>query len=241
MRRLLGRLGVGSGFREGISGSGIGNREPVVPADAGISCGKSGPDGLRPRRSPGTRSFGFGAEGKPQPVRYRCAKSARTMPGEIVRCADEDDPACLCDTPEHLAAGAAICAEPCFQALDPEIDQRPEGHEVPWEARQGREEGEGWHRGGIYTGWHGGWISAPLRPCGAPPPQAEEDDPHPASPLQGEESHLWALIFPDGAVCSSPCKGEVRWGSGCRNDCVWRRDVTPHPPTPSPQEGEGAF
>jgi hypothetical protein len=74
------------------------------------------------------------------------------MPGKIIGCTNEDDAAGLHDAPEHLRTGAAIFPEPCFQALDPEIDQRPDWQQVPGQAREGREEGEGWHCGGLYTG-----------------------------------------------------------------------------------------
>jgi len=154
-------VGVGLGFQVRDSGSGVGNIEPVFPAQAGISCNNSGQGGLRRRRAPGTRGCRV-CQCQPEPARHRRPETARTMPEEIVRELDDYDAAIPHYAPEHFRARATRRTEPCREALDASEDQRPERQQVPGQARHGHEEAEGWHRGGLYAQVGRGRISLPL-------------------------------------------------------------------------------
>jgi hypothetical protein len=162
-RRLRGRLGVGMGVLRTGYGSGVRQWQPIRPVQAGISCNNSGQGGLRRRRAPGTRGCRV-CQCQPEPVRYRRPETARTMPEEIVRELDDYDAAIPHYAPEHFRARATRRTEPCREALDASEDQRPERQQVPGQARHGREEAEGWHRGGLYAQVGRGWISSPSPP-----------------------------------------------------------------------------
>ena len=64
-------------------------------------------------------------------------------PGQVVGEVDDHDAAVPRDTPEHFGAGTACRLEPCLQALDAPEDERPDGQQVPGQARHGGEDGMG--------------------------------------------------------------------------------------------------
>ncbi|KJS36288.1 MAG: hypothetical protein VR74_13585 [Hyphomonas sp. BRH_c22] len=101
------------------------------------------------------------------------------------------------DGPEHLRAGAAIGLEPCAQALDADVDQRPDRQQVPGQALHGAEEGEGRHRGVLYAGVFWGWISGPFRLAILRPSTSGKIDPRsifPEVPPQAGEDEVSARL-----------------------------------------------